>query len=238
MTMKSNYKVIFLLSLLSVAFTAQAKIYQWTDSNGQKHFSQTPPPKVAGKKAPKVEVRKEKFKLIRSIKKTKEGSFCGKISLPISDDPVIQLANVEYRQKHWLNDIQRQQTRFRKLFDEQREYDSNPNISGDNTNIMKRIETNINDLQCAHSWSKRETSRLSNVRRDTEQKLETMREEYADIKNRCGDKPDIQGWTNDKEAIAWAKCESNSSGMRKHNKKLRDLKAMENKASILNTESD
>lgn len=236
--MISKYKVILFLSLFSVAFTAQAKIYQWTDSNGQKHFSQTPPPKVVGKKAPKVEVRKEKFKLIRSIKKTKDGSYCGDIKLPISDDQVIQLANVEYKQKHWLKDIQRQQTRFKKFFDEQREFDTNPNKSGDNTNIMKRIETNINDLQCADSWSKRETSRLFNVRKETEQKLEAKREEYANLKNRCGDKPDIQGWTNDKEAIAWAKCESSSSGIREHNKKLRELKAMESKASILNTKSD
>ncbi|TCJ83238.1 DUF4124 domain-containing protein [Cocleimonas flava] len=236
--MKPSLTLLLFLSLMSIAFTAQAKIYQWTDSNGQKHFSQTPPPKVQGKKAPKVEIRKEKFKINRGVKKTKHGSFCGEISLPVSDDPVIQLANVEYRQKHWLADIQRQQKRLRKFFDEQYEFDRNPNKSGDNSGIIKRTEQNLEDLECAHSWSKRETARLFTVRKDTEEKLEAIREEYAEIKNRCGEKPDIQGWTNDKEAIEWAKCESNSSGISKHNKKLRELKAMESKASILNTEQD
>jgi len=235
--MTSKYKLVLLVSLLSITFTAQAKIYQWTDSDGQKHFSQTPPPKIAGKKAPKVEVRKEKFKVNRGVKKINDNYYCGKIRLPSSKDLVVQLANVEYSQKNWSKDIQRQQKRITKFTDEQREYDSNPNKTGDNSKIIKRIRNKVVDLQCAYRWSKRQSAELVNVRKDTAEELETVREEYAEIKDRCGESPVTDGViSSNDEAVAWLRCKSSSR--KEHNKKLRELKAARNKASILNKKAE
>jgi len=46
------WKLLFILVLISG--TAQAKIYKWTDENGQTHYTATPPPK---KKAENIEIK-------------------------------------------------------------------------------------------------------------------------------------------------------------------------------------
>lgn len=224
-------KNLFLRSLLLclivlAAFSAQAKIYEWTDSNGQKHFGQTPPPKQAGKKAPKVEVRKGNYRQIFGITKREGKLFCGNILLPQVDDPIIQLANANEKVIYWKKDAIRQQQKLLEYYNRQLKGNSQEDI-------IDYTKMRIDNLECALSWSKREVLRLQKSRKAFVSKLEKTREEFSDLKNRCGKQPDIKGWSTDKDAIKWAECKYRTSSIRQQNAKLRELKALEVKASIL-----
>ncbi len=216
--------LVFTLILLSLP--VQAKIYQWTDSDGKKHFSQTPPAKQKGTKAPKIEIRKENYARVSGITKKDGDKYCGHIMLPQETDPIIQLANANIKKAEWKQQAIRQQERLIQYYDQQ--------LNGrERKDIIEYTKNRIDNLACASNWSKREVIRLQKKRKNFVEKLKTARKEYIALKNRCGEKPDIQGWTTDKKAIAWAECEHNSLSIRKHNQKLRELKQLEVKASIL-----
>ncbi|MEE9328116.1 MAG: DUF4124 domain-containing protein [Cocleimonas sp.] len=222
------YKQSLLLAftLLLLSLPTQAKIYQWTDSDGKKHFSQTPPLKQKGTETPKIEIRKENYARISGITKKNGDKYCGHIMLPTETDPIIQLANANIKKAEWKKQAIRQQERLIQYYDQQ--------LNGrDRKDIIEYTKNKIDNLECASNWSKRVTLRLQKKRKDFEEKLKSTRKEYLSFKNRCGEKPDIQGWTNDKKAIAWAECEYSSHSTRKHNQKLRELKQLEIKASIL-----
>ncbi len=208
-------------------------IYKWVDSDGNTHFSQTPPPSVEQTNYPEVAEVNTSAYGGSGVTKRNGRLYCGDRRLPSSDDPIVQLSNIQYGMSNWGHSLQRQQKRRSELTLQRHSYDPNSSRYQSLNRRIAKADKSIRDLQCALSWGPKQSKKLQQARREFEATLQAARDDFKRYKNRCGPKPDIQGITRDPRALEWARCQ-NAGGTETHNRKLRRLKSLEARASALN----
>ncbi len=224
-----------IVALVTATFSLplQAAIYKWVDSDGNTHFSQTPPPSSGQTNYPKVNEVDTRAYGGSGISKRNGRLYCGERRLPSDKDPIVQLANIRYGMDNWQWTLQRQQQRRSEMVLQRQGRNPGTSMHRVLTNRIASADQSIRDLQCALRWGPKQTAKLQQARQAFEATLQAARDDFHRYKNRCGPKPDIQGYTRDPRALEWARCQ-NAGGTSTHNKKLRRLKRLEARASALN----
>ncbi|MDM8545654.1 DUF4124 domain-containing protein [Candidatus Venteria ishoeyi] len=233
--MKPN-KILFFTLLLSVTNTLLAsELYQWVDENGVINFTQKPPTQGTAKKI-EVQDMENTTNQISPLPVTQGGQFdyCGTRRLPGSTDkPLLRLANIRPNLQGWKQHLETLNQQRTSLIEQQLEINRSPNKAGDLSRGIKQTEQKIAELACVLRWAKQQVKLLEPERQTYFKKLAQVQGEYDAIKHECGKKPDISGWTDDETAKAWASCQGNRSRIRRHNKKLQELKGLKNLLPVL-----
>ncbi len=216
-----------------LAQPSHAAIYKWVDSDGNTHFSQTPPPSVGQTDYPDIKEVDTSVYGGSGVTKRNGRLYCGDKRLPSGKDPIIQLSNIRYGMSDWARALQRQQERKNKMLAQRSNHQSDSSMYRSINKRIANTDKSIRDLQCALRWGPKQTKKLQQARKEFEATLQAAREDFKRYKNRCGPKPDIQGYTRDPRALEWARCQ-NAGGVETHNRKLRRLKGLEARASALN----
>lgn len=229
------FKLLRLATIAAAACSlpAQGAIYKWVDSNGNTHFSQTPPVPRAATDYPEVAEVDTGGYSGSGVSSRNGGLYCGERRLPSDDDPIIQLANIRYSMSGWAASLQRQQSRRDEMVLQRLDHSAESSMHRSLSDRIASADKSIRELQCALRWGPRQSAKLQAARTQFERTLQAAREDFKRYKNRCGPKPDIQGFTRDPRALEWARCQ-NAGGVATHNRKLRRLKRLEARASALN----
>ncbi|MEM7016893.1 MAG: DUF4124 domain-containing protein [Pseudomonadota bacterium] len=221
----------FLAAMVVLLFVfsehTQAQVYRWVDENGITHFSETPPEESAVEKQKLSATNPSSSSNIRPAPITqREGRmYCGTYQLMnTKGDQRILLANIRPNLLHWENHLKTKVEAHKNLLRRQREINTSPNKSGDLSRAIARAKQDVAEQVCLFEWAKQQSAEFEPVRQEYLAELARVQQEYDDIQNECGEKPEAQGWTDDEAAKAWVTCSSRR--ISRHNKKLRELKRL------------
>ena len=94
---------LILVCYLSTPILNAAKIYKWTDENGQVHFGQKPPigeTNQPGIEAEEIKIRNDQGSPINAQQRGSQW-FCGDNSFFTQQDPIADLASLQYKIPQW-----------------------------------------------------------------------------------------------------------------------------------------
>ncbi|MCW8963576.1 MAG: DUF4124 domain-containing protein [Gammaproteobacteria bacterium] len=217
---KPIFSVTFaLLGLLIAGFyspESAAKIYQWVDENGKKHFSQTPPPDNKHKKT--IIDTSASSSSIRPEKRT-DGTYCGDLQVAYNKE----LSYNRKSQKRLAGKVSRWEKSLKQAEKRLNDYIKRTNETrvirnGESTlrnsssyiaNKQKYTKT-VNQYRCALGWAKNK----SNPEIQTlEEKYLKAKEDYAIARKQqqeiCGAEPaDYNKYGTQRDIYkGWEKCQ-------------------------------
>lgn len=228
--MKLIYGFLLCLFFCLSAGTVVAGVYSWTDENGVRHFTDTPPDANVQQQ---LDVKHEEVadsEFSHRLYRIKGSyGYCGDRRLPYEKEtnPRIKLVNLlsMYKSTRKLKQMHTEQLAgFRKR---ELQVAINKNMFGNYKPAIKKAKHKIAECECLMAWMKIEIAELEPVKAQIIQEARQAEYEYNEIINRCGLEPQ-RGIHTDQEAIEWAKCKSKM--VKLHNKALgryKRKKAME-----------
>ena len=121
MNMRSHASRALCAALLTTAvalmpFSVSAKMYKWTDAEGNVHYTQTPPPASA------QESKSMKVQTGSNVRVRKRGKnlYCGDQRLPrVSDKAAVAISNLENNILGWEDNIERTREQLPRRLDDQ-----------------------------------------------------------------------------------------------------------------------
>ena len=168
--MNTLLKLLTIFLAVSFSSLVSAKIYQWKDANGVMQFTQTPPPKQAGKKT--LKVKEVKLHSSSSNLYDRNGDLCGILSRKkVKGDQLGLLRELRMNMKYWK--------------------ESAINFTNERNTVAKRggtagglqnIQNNIDNMTCIVNWGKKKISQLEPLRLEYLDELARVEKEYATLK--------------------------------------------------------
>jgi hypothetical protein len=213
-----------ILSVLLLTSGVFAGLYSWTDENGVKHFSDSPPD---GQDQQQIEVKHEEtpdYPFSHYLYRIKKGfGYCGDRRLPSDkeEDPRLKLINILSSYKGTRKLKKRYEEDLAGLRERETRATLNANVSGNYASGIERVREDIAECECLMLWMEGQVKQLGPMREQIIKEARQAEYEYNEILNRCGPEPK-RGIHTDKETIEWAKCKSRI--LKLHNQQLRRLK--------------
>lgn len=224
-------KAIVVTLVLTTWMPVSAQVYKWVDSEGQTHFTQSPPPDHQANNNSSVVKVEAKSNRINS----KNGHpFCGELKLPANENPLYLLGEVKSQKSNWRSQLENKHKEIERIRQQQMSRGGLTSTSS-SRNYLKRmdeVKANIADLECGISWAGAKEIELQPEYEQFQQKYKAAVDGFEKYKNRCGPKPEITGYTTDPRAKEWARCQR-AGGTSEHNRRLREVKKMKSLAGFL-----
>jgi hypothetical protein len=210
------------LCLLAFTSSASAKMYKWTDAEGNMHYTQKPPPESA-RESKQMTVRTGSVVKVRQRGKR---FYCGDLVLPsVSKRPASAIANLRASLLNWNDNIER--------INEQREKYIKGNADRATTarfsERMREYDKDVAQRECQIKWGKEKLASLADDKDGIIQhhkKLEALQVQVVDRKkSNCGDDTREGVIVVDKAYRDYLSCaESYERELRKLEKSLRKAK--------------
>ena len=218
-TEKSIFLLTFvLLGLLITGFstTAEAKIYQWVDENGKKHFSQTPP---ADNKHKKTIIDTSASSSSMRPEKRTDGTYCGDMQVAYDKELSYKRKSSKYlagKVSRWeksLKQAEKQLNDFIKRTNERRVIRNGESTLRNSTSYIsnkERYTKTVNQYRCALGWAKNKSN--PDIQ-SLEGKYLQAKKDYATARKQqqkiCGDEPpDYNKYGTQRDIYKeWEKCQ-------------------------------
>lgn len=172
------------LCLLAFTFSVSAKMYKWTDAEGNLHYTQKPPPESA-RESKQMKVRTGSVVRVRQRGRK---FYCGDLVLPsVSKRPATAIANLRARLLDWNDNIER--------INEQREKYIKANADRATTarfsERMREYDEDVAQRECQIKWAKEKLASLESDKDEIIQHYKDLEALQAQVvarkKSRCGD---------------------------------------------------
>jgi hypothetical protein len=215
----SGSLVRFFLCLLIVtgsAHVSAAKIYQWVDEDGKKHFSQTPPPDNKQKKT--VINTTARSSSILPEKKT-DGTYCGKLRVAYNKELSSSRNSTKYlagKVSRWETSLEQAEQRLNNFI--QRTNETRVIRNGESTlrnsksylENKEKYSNTVNEYRCALNWA---TNQDNKDIKSLEEKYLKAKKDYAVALEQqeqiCGEQPpDYNRYGTQRDTyLEWQKCQ-------------------------------
>lgn len=224
----ATYILLFLFFFSSPLHAQQ--MYSWTDENGTKHFSDSPPPSNV--------YNNYKVKEKSSTKRPYTSHYLYRVndSSPYCGDRRIPLDNKKSDKQKLITAlrVKKDESSYKKsLEDRLKSIRPNKKPTKASQQFRSNLITRIDECQCLIAWAENQILGLESVKNQIILEARQAETQYGEIIAACGEKPGPGTYTN-QEVLDWADCEKRN--LEKRNellKKKRKATAMEN--SLLNS---
>ena len=193
-----------------------AKIYQWVDEDGKKHFSQTPPPDNKQKKT--VINTAASASSMRPEKKS-DGVYCGTLRIAYNKDLSYSRNSTKYlagKVSSWEKSLKRAEKQLNDYI--KRSHDNRVVKKGEvrmrnSATYMatkERYTNSVNQYRCALGWAKNRDNK--DIRSLEEDYLKAKKDHEIAVQQQqeiCGEEPpDYNKYGPERDRyVAWEKCQ-------------------------------
>ena len=169
--------------LMCLVPAANAKMYKWTDAEGNVHYTQTPPPASA------QQSKSMKVRTGTTVRVRKRGKklYCGKRALPrLSDRPAVAISNLEGNLLGWEDNIERSKEDRAKYIKSNAKRATTSRFN----KRLKRYDDEVAELECQVAWARKELEKRESDREGIVAHAEDLDALVTELKRRkvaeCG----------------------------------------------------
>lgn len=215
----TNHQLLLFFLLLSTFFfyaeAFAAKMYKWTDNNGEVHFSQTPP--IGDESADlhdKVQIKQTSGSLL-SPSVVDNKSYCGELRLPKRNKyKSLSVNQLNEKTKTWRKSLKRSRQALGRFLAPKKRYRHSSSYRKSITfnEELARYQKPVNEYQCAIEWAK---GKIASARESgiafVEAKSKAQKDlniAKAQMRRICGSEPEKYNEYGNKRDryMKWKKC--------------------------------
>lgn len=172
------------LCLLAGTFSVSAKMYKWTDAQGNVHYTQKPPPKSA-REGKQMKVRTGS---VVKVRRRGKRFYCGDLALPsVSKRPASAIANLRASLLNWNDNIERTNERREKYIKTNAERATTTRFAEQ----LRNYDKDVAQRECQIKWGQEKLASLAGDRDGIiahHKELEALQAQVeARKKSNCGD---------------------------------------------------